>query len=337
MEWVDFLENTVAAFAFVLGALFGSFANVVIYRVPRGLSVVRPGSACPGCGTPIRWYQNIPILSYLALRGRCATCKAPISIRYPLVELVCAVLALAVWQQALLNPAAFELADKLVLFTFHFFFMLGLVIIIFVDLDTMMIPDVISLPGTALGLLAALLLGDFTGVTWRDSLAGAGLGAGVIWFIRFFYRRFKGVEGMGLGDVKLMAMLGAFLGWKAVLFILLAGSVQGMLYAVIIYLVGRGGDKQTPPVPQHPDTPAPQVPLEAEVLPGTDPLTACAAGNGKQPAPLDPEDAALAALAAQHPFRMMVIPFGPFLSLAGIQWFFFAGPIEAFLQALFTL
>ncbi len=290
MEWWWF-----AILATLWGAVWGSFANVAIYRMPRGLSVVRPGSACPNCATPIRWYHNIPVLSYMLLGGKCSYCKAPISVQYPLVELIVAVLALAIWQQAMFDPIAITLGDRMVLFLFRFAFVLGLVIIIFADLETMLIPDLVSLPGIVLGIAASLVIHPHTGIDWFSSLVGAAAGAGVIMAIRTVYWMIFKVEGMGFGDVKLMAMVGAFLGYESLIFVFFAGSLQGLLYASIAYVAGT----------KHEDEPDPS----------------------REPATVEPDPG----------FRRMVIPFGPFLGLAALEWLFFSHQIIALQQRIFML
>ena len=284
MEW------WFATLATLWGAVWGSFANVAIYRMPRGLSVLRPGSACPHCSTPIRWYNNIPVLSYLLLGGRCADCKAPISFQYPLVELILAVLALAIWQRVVFDPIAITMGDRAVLFMFRFAFVLGLVIIIFSDLETLLIPDLVSLPGIVLGVAASLVIHPHTGVDWMSSLIGAAAGAGVIMLIRTVYWVVFRVEGMGFGDVKLMAMIGAFLGWPSLVFVFFAGSVQGLVYAGAAYAAGT----------KH---------------------------EGLESGPAAPPTG----------FRRMVIPFGPFLSLAALEWLFFSEQIIALQQWIFML
>ena len=304
MEW------WFATLATLWGAVWGSFANVAIYRMPRGLSVMRPGSACPECNTPIRWYNNIPILSYLLLGGKCGDCKAPISFQYPLVELIVAVLALAIWQRAVFDPIAVDMADKAMLFMFRFTFVLGLVIIIFADLETMLIPDLVSLPGILLGIAASLVIHPHSGVDWMDSLIGAGAGAGVVMLIRTVYWVIFKVEGMGFGDVKLMAMIGAFLGWQSLVFVFFAASLQGLVYAGIAFAAGakhEGLDE------------------DPAVGGGSGPDSPVGGGSGPDSPPEDPG------------FRRMVIPFGPFLSLAAMEWLFFAPQIIALQQNIFML
>ncbi len=203
----------------VFGACVGSFLNVCIHRIPADESVVRPRSRCPRCGTLIAWYDNIPVVSWLLLRARCRTCAEPISSRYPLIELAAGALAgLALWTFGL-TPQA------LVAFTFT----AALLLVTAVDLDHLFIPDEISLPGIVVGL-ATSLLPDGIGVV--DSLLGVLAGGGVLWAVAASYERLTGVEGMGFGDVKLLAMIGAFLGWQALPAVLIVASMSGAVAGV---------------------------------------------------------------------------------------------------------
>src|SRR5262245_5781171 len=183
--------------AFAVGASIGSFLNVCIYRLPTDESVVRPASRCPQCATPIAWHDNVPVLSWLWLHARCRSCRAPIPARYPLVELATGGLALLAL--AMLGPTPAALVA--------FAFTAALLLITFVDLDHRFIPDEVSLPGIVIGLAAAFLPG---GVTPLDALLGTLLGGGILWAVAWSYERLTGVEGMGFGDVKLLAMMGAF-------------------------------------------------------------------------------------------------------------------------------
>ena len=213
-------------FAFVLGAVTGSFLNVCIYRIPAGESIVFPASRCPACRTAIRWYQNIPVLSYLALRGRCASCGTSISIRYPLVEALCGVLFVLVLQRFGLHG-----------FTpVYWLFAAALVTITFIDLDHQIIPDVISLPGIVVGFLCSFILPH---LSWLDSLFGILLGGGSLLLVAEVYQRLTGKDGMGGGDIKLLAMLGAFLGWKAVLPVIFLSSLMGTLVGVPLMLIRK--------------------------------------------------------------------------------------------------
>lgn len=237
------IEPFYAAAIFVFGLAFGSFLNVCIYRLPRGLSVVHPWSACPKCGAAIRAYDNIPVVSWLMLRGRCRHCQGPISPRYAVVELLTALLFLACY-------LAFGLTLSAVKFGVFSFLLLGL---IFTDAEHKLLPDKLTLPGLALGLvfsffvpvedLAARFLSAWielpvsSELSWRvlsfgDALLGAAVGASFIYGAGAIYQRARGVEGMGFGDVKLMGMVGAFLGMKLTVFTLFTASLLGSLFGV---------------------------------------------------------------------------------------------------------
>ena len=232
------------AFAiFAFGLIFGSFLNVCIYRLPRDLSVVLPGSACPGCGRPIRFYDNVPVLSWLILRGRCRNCKQRISPRYLVVELLTGGLFLACYAFFGFTPATLK-------YCAFGFLLLGL---IFTDAETFLLPDKLTLTGLGLGLafslfvpvndLASQLLPGMISMpmssdisarllSLADSALGAAVGASFIYGAGAIYLRARGVEGMGLGDVKLMAMVGAFLGVKLTIFTIYAASIAGSLFGL---------------------------------------------------------------------------------------------------------
>lgn len=218
-----FVFAVVAAY----GLVFGSFLNVVIYRVPRELSILRPRSHCPGCGALVRWFDNVPVLSFLVLRGRCRQCGVAISPRYPLVELAAAGLLVAVVARFALTRQALA-AGVLALLLLP----LGLI-----DLEHKLLPDVLTLPGLAAGL-ALTTWGGL--VPLRDAAIGAALGAAVPWAVMLVYKALRGVEGMGLGDVKLLAMIGAFLGWRGVLLTLLLGAGSGAVLGVALIASGCG-------------------------------------------------------------------------------------------------
>ena len=221
-------------FCAVLGLCVGSFLNVVIARIPAGRSIAHPGSACPHCGTAIRWYDNLPVLSYVLLGGRCRACQATISWRYPAVELMCGALFAAAYLR--FGPGT-QLVAALVLLS-------SLVAITWIDVDHQIIPDVLSIPGIALGLLASLVPG---GIGFWDSMLGTVLGGGVFILIIVGSGIVLGQPGMGIGDVKLGAMLGAFLGWKlALLSILLSVLIGGPLAGTLL-ATGRKGRKDPLP------------------------------------------------------------------------------------------
>ena len=217
----------------VFGLLIGSFLNAVIHRVPRKQSIVSPGSQCPSCGYALRWYDNIPILSYLMLGGRCRRCRNPISIRYPIVELITAVVFVGHYFVFGWTPL---LAVRLV-------FAASLVALFAIDLEHHLLPDVITLPGIVVGLVASVFLPP--GVV--ESLIGVLIGGGVLWLIGEAYFRYSGEEGMGGGDVKMLAMIGAFLGWKLVLVTLVLSSVAGSVLGLAIIAIKRGTMKYALP------------------------------------------------------------------------------------------
>jgi leader peptidase (prepilin peptidase)/N-methyltransferase len=232
------IQLQIMIFSFAFGAVMGSFANVLIHRLPLGLSIVSPGSRCPSCGAGIRWFDNIPILSYFILGGRCRGCETTISPRYPLVEALSGVLFAAVVFKLGIQPAAAALA----------LFAWALVVITFIDLDHRIIPDVISLPGTVLGLAFSFAPGFPRPV---DSAVGVAIGAGFLFLVLYAYEKIMGEEGMGMGDVKLLAMIGAFLGWQALPVTVLVSSLTGSLVGVGYALV-KGESVRKFPVPFGP-------------------------------------------------------------------------------------
>jgi leader peptidase (prepilin peptidase)/N-methyltransferase len=219
-----------ASVVFVIGAALGSFLNVVIYRLPRGESLVRPRSRCPHCGAAIAPRDNIPILSYILLRGRCRACRKPISPRYPLVEVTTAALLTALWVRE--GPT--------IQFAAAAMFVLMLIAIFFVDLDHRIVPNAITYPGTLLGLLLAVPQGRVL-----DALLTAA-GAGAFFLLIAVISR----GGMGGGDIKLAAMMGAFLGWPAIAFALLVAFTTGALAGV--YLIASGRRSRKDPIPFGP-------------------------------------------------------------------------------------
>lgn len=218
----------IVACVFVFGALVGSFLNVVIARLPAGESIAWPGSRCPKCKTPIRPYHNVPLLSWLVLRGRCAACKAPISARYPMVELITAVVFTACAFRFGLSwglPGAWTFAGALIAVTF-------------IDLDIWEIPDEITLFGLPIALALRPLVFQ---APWWSGLVGAALGASILLGIRWVYFALRGVEAMGLGDVKLLAFIGAFLGPVALIPVLVVASMFGSFAGLILIAVDRWG------------------------------------------------------------------------------------------------
>ncbi len=231
---------------FIFGAVVGSFLNVCIVRIPEGESVVHPPSHCPNCKSPIAFYDNIPLFSYLLLRGRCRACRERISPRYFAVELLTASLAVALFYKFGLGPA----------FLTSFIFVAALIIISFIDLDVMIIPDVISLPGIVLGLLFSIVaryaLEDPFEVipSPLSSLVGLLVGGGFLLAVGRIYEVFTKVEGMGGGDIKLFAMIGAFLGWQSLLGTLLFASLGGSVIGLTVMLLKGVGRRH--PIPFGP-------------------------------------------------------------------------------------
>jgi len=210
----------------IVGLIFGSFANVCVYRIPRRESVIFPGSHCPACHHAIAARDNIPLLSWLMLAGKCRHCDIPISWRYPLLELVMGLSwGLLAWHFG----AVPELAVALCLF-----FLLW--VLSFIDLETGLLPNALTYPGIALGLFFSWWLGN-----WQDALIGAIAGYGIFWLIARLFLRLTGREGMGYGDFKLLAMLGSFMGWQALPFIIFASSMVGTFAGIVILLLARQG------------------------------------------------------------------------------------------------
>lgn len=226
-----------AVYVFAMGAVIGSFLNVVIHRYPREESIVFPPSRCPHCGTRIKPYDNIPVLAWLWLRGKCRTCRAPIDARYPLVELANALFYLAIFQRTGLSWGFLPIA-ALVSMT---------IVLIYIDLEIQILPDVIDLPGVAIGIvigathLGALYPDLLLAKTLLESVTGAVVGAGGLLAIALTYKLVRKIEGMGLGDVKMMAMLGAVLGWEPLLPLLVLASLSGALVGVVVAIKTRKG------------------------------------------------------------------------------------------------
>lgn len=229
--WFDFLG---VFYFFILGACFGSFANVVIYRLPKKISVIRPGSHCYSCGQPIAWWDNIPLVSWLILRGRCRQCKASFSIRYWLVELLTALLFAGMYFYQGFNWTLLE----------YLIFIFGLVVCTFIDFDHMILPDEFTLSGIVLGLVGAFLNPDRS---FLDSFYGVLFGGGFLWLIAYVYYALTQREGMGGGDIKLLAWIGAILGWKAIPFVILLSSILGTIVGLTLSMGKKTGLKTVIP------------------------------------------------------------------------------------------
>lgn len=269
----DWLLKTLAV---VVGAIFGSFANVLIYRLPLGISIVTPRSFCPICHSKIAWYDNIPILSFLVLLGRCRKCKNPISLRYPITELCASVLSLACLYLATMRGGGI-VGDVgiLVNWFFPFMFVFLLLVVTFIDFEYFRIPHVLTILGIANGCLSSLFISDFTGITWIDCLIGIVAGAFPTILIIEGYFRLTKREGMGYGDVMLFAMVGANLGYESIIFVYFASSMQGIIFSLpLIWRKIKQGYRGGESV------------------------------------------------------RHMPIPFGPFISVAAMEWLYFEGLIR---------
>jgi leader peptidase (prepilin peptidase)/N-methyltransferase len=288
----------VRVFAFVWGTLWGSFVNVVVYRLPREMSVVRPASHCPGCGAPVAAFDNLPILSWLLLRGRARCCGARISPRYVVVEALSGLIALAVFEvivRAL--PGDTSLVHAGAIFLADFALAMALLAAAFIDAEHMYLPDPITLGGTLFGLLTPSL----RDLGWTDALLGAGVGFAAVWLpFVVGYKALRGRSGMGLGDAKLTMLAGAWFGWPSVVFAIFAGAMQASVAALIVYLV-KGKIVEPESVLRDRDEiqkAAAEGDAEAMALLEADPLAT------------EPGEGLLAAR----------LPFGPFLCLAIIEW-----------------
>jgi len=227
-------EPFALTFAALFGAVIGSFLNVCIHRLPRDTSIVWPASACPACGRALSWFENIPIVSYAVLGGRCRTCRAPISMRYPIVEtLTAAMFAMAWWYY---GPGPL-LVSRLI-------FGCALIVLFAIDLEHHLLPNVITLTGIIIGFLLSFTT-DQPG--WRSSLIGIVAGGGVLFLIAEGYYRVRHEEGLGMGDVKMLAMMGAFLGLPLAILSLMIASVAGTIVGLALIVTGRGTMKYALP------------------------------------------------------------------------------------------
>jgi leader peptidase (prepilin peptidase)/N-methyltransferase len=213
-----------AAYVTLLGLMLGSFMNVCIYRLPRGLSPVRPRSGCPNCGHMLAWYENVPVVSYLVLRGRCRKCRVAISPMYPIIEAITGAVFLAAYLWY--GPSA--------LLIVRLAFAWAMIALFVIDYQHQILPNVITIPGIVIGVLSNILAGP----GWIASIIGAAVGAGSLYAIAEIYYRVRHEEGLGMGDVKMLGMIGAFLGWKLVLLTLVISSFLGSIVGVFV-LVSR--------------------------------------------------------------------------------------------------
>ena len=221
------------AFAAALGSVVGSFLNVCIYRLPIHKSIVWPASACTKCGRELAWYENVPIVSWTALRGRCRSCREPIAMRYPIIEAVTGAMFGAAWWYYGPGPL---LASRLVLGC-------ALLVLFAIDLEHHLLPNAITLPGIAVGFVCSF----FVEPGWVESLLGILVGGGILFAIAEVYYRVRREEGLGMGDVKMLAMIGAFIGWKLTLMTLMMASFSGTIVGVALIVSKRGSMKYALP------------------------------------------------------------------------------------------
>lgn len=311
----------ISVWVLLVGAAIGSFLNVVVARLPHGQSIVHPRSRCPSCGTPIAWYDNLPVVSWLILRARCRSCRTPISVRYPLVELLGAGTAWAAWMRHGLSGAALV----------ELIFAAALIALAFIDLDTWLLPNVITWPLIAAGLGAsALHLSAAPG--FRTAAYGAILGFAAFAIVSLVGARIFRREALGWGDVWLLAGLGSWLGMNALLPVTLLASIQGSVVGLTLLLLGKSTpgpeethecsseipapvatSAETPVVNQNPDQ------LLAPTAPPNTSLPNASGGSSAEEDWVPPRNS---------------IPFGPFLALAALEWLYLSGPLARLVPAL---
>jgi len=298
------LASSSAAYGFivVLGLLWGSFANVCIYRwpptdeFPDGRSVVRPGSHCFACGAPIRWYDNVPLLAWLWLRGKCRACRAPFSARYLVVEGVTGALFVVAWWAAVVAPTGLAPFDqRLVHFAVYAAFCFVMIVITFIDVDHKLILNKITIPSIVIFYAASFLWPERW---WYDGVVGVAVGYGLPWVIGEIYYQITRREGLGLGDGMLLALIGALLGWRGVLVALFGGStigsVVGITALVVRWAAGSAAEAGA------------EAGAEAEAEPGPDPTPV---GEADHPSLLRTK-------------LRTELPFGPFLAMAAVLYLF---------------
>lgn len=305
-------------YAVLFGLVWGSFLNVVIYRVPRGMSVVRPGSHCPGCGKPIKIYDNLPVLGWLLLRGRARCCGVRVSPRYPLVEAMGGVLSLAILEIAVfsLSPDT-SLARAGAVYVADLALVLGLTATAFIDLEHMYVPDQVTFGGAVLGVATS----SFRELGFTDALLGAAFGFAVVWLpFVVLYKLVRGRVGMGLGDAKLLMLAGAWFGWAGAFFTLCVAAVQGTV-AMLVTLLVRGKIEDPEAVQREREE------LERELAAMT-PEERAEAEKELEDDPLTQEPG--------EGLGQARLAFGPFLALGTIESLFGAQPIvTGWLDAMF--
>jgi leader peptidase (prepilin peptidase) / N-methyltransferase len=292
--------------AFVWGALWGSFYNVmVVWGTGKRASLVRPASHCLSCGAPIKAYDNIPLVSYLLLRGRCRACGARFSARYFVIEALAAGLALLLYWRVVLHagPEA-PLLGRLAVFLIYEKFAGLLLVLAAIDLEQLIIPDRITYPAIPIFMGLSLLLPL---PRWWEGLVGAVAGYAFVWLVAEVYYRIRRREGMGLGDAKLLAIIGAVLGWRALPYVVFLAALQGSLFGLLALLAGA---RLRPPPEPSTDEEPPAAPAPA------------AAGADASP-PASP--------AAPTPLRFAAVPFGPFLALGALEQLFLGYLLQRYL------
>ena len=308
------------AFCTLFAGCLGSFSNVVIYRVPKHLSIAWPPSTCPKCGSRIKPYDNIPVLSWLILRGKCRKCKNPISIQYPIVEFICAIFGFFLCRQ-IFEPNLNNLLQDgvfwrlFVLFAGQLIFLVGCLALAVIDYQTTEIPPEVALPIAALGIVVAFVLPEtwpymmvLGNIEWKDAILGALIGGGMIAaIIGLYYLATKRI-GMGGGDIWMMIMVGAFLGWQSLIFVLLAASLQGIIIALAAIALGKKTQQTESRQGLFRNQVADEVQAEVDKNKETE-STGESANTDK-----DYEDVSTGKLA---------VPFGPFIALAAIEYVFF--------------
>jgi leader peptidase (prepilin peptidase) / N-methyltransferase len=305
---VSLLPITALVGAAGFGALWGSFLNVCIARIPRGMSVVSPPSHCFACGHRVLARDNIPILSYLLLRGRCRHCGAKFSARHALVEALTAMLSALVLWSFVLDAPALPLGVRVARYAVYFAFVAVLIALTFIDIDTKRLPDVITLPGVVVFFLGGFAVGE---VAWLERAIGAAAGYAAVRLIADVYYYSTGREGLGLGDGKLLALMGALLGWKALPPIVFAASFVGVAISIPALLVQRRRRKRT--APESAALMAAPAPAPADSAPPT-----ASAQPAAAPAPVS--------------IRRTEVPFGPFLAASALGYLFLHRYLWVFIE-----
>ncbi|MBP9111694.1 MAG: prepilin peptidase [Polyangiaceae bacterium] len=299
MRFFDMPLWETRVFIAIFGLLWGSFLNVVIYRLPLGMSVVRPPSHCPACETPIRAWQNVPFFGWIFLGGKAACCKVKIPVRYPLVELLGGIAAVAVLEMQRASHPELSLGVGIAVFLANYFLVLGLIAGVFIDLEHMILPNEITMGGAVLAMATTTLRGQ----SFTDAAIGAVTGFLIIYVPMVLYKWIRGREGLGWGDAKLLVLVGAWVGIEGVMFTLFAGAVQGTLFALVTMLV-MGKIEEPESVKQQ------RAELQALADAGDEEAREELEGD---PVGQEPADG----------FMRAPIAFGPMLILGAFEYFFF--------------